>query len=61
MLEDSLESKNVLAYADDIAFMCLDEQIKNVMEKLIETSDKYGLKINMQKTKIMKISQSRGK
>ena len=43
-----------LRYADDIAFMAESkEEVKNILMKVKEESEKAGLKLNIQKTKVM--------
>ena len=45
---------NNLRYANDSTFMAEDEEeLKNLLMKVKEESEKVGLKINIQKTKIM--------
>ena len=45
---------NNLRYADDTAFMAeSEEELKNLLMKVKERSEKAGLKLNIQKTKIM--------
>ena len=45
---------NNLRYADDISFMAKsEEELKNLLMKVKEESEKAGLKLNIQKTKIM--------
>ena len=45
---------NNLRYADDTTLMAESEQeLKNLLMKLKEESEKPGLKLNIQKTKIM--------
>ena len=45
---------NNLRYADDITLMAeREEELKSLLMKLKEESDKAGLKLNIQKTKIM--------
>ena len=45
---------NNLRYADDIAFMAESkEEVKNILMKVKEESEKVGLKLNTQITKIM--------
>ena len=45
---------NNLKYADDITLMAeSDEELKNLLMKVKEESEKVGLKLNIQKTKIM--------
>ena len=45
---------NNLRYADDITLMAEnEEELKNLLMKVKEESEKAGLKLNIQKTKIM--------
>ena len=45
---------NSLRYADDTIFMAeSEEELKNPLVKVKEESEKVGLKLNIQKTKIM--------
>ena len=45
---------NDLRYADDTTFMAeSEEELKRLLMKVKKESEKAGLKINMQKTKIM--------
>ena len=45
---------NNLRYADDTTLMAeSEEELKNLLMKMKEESEKLGLKLNMQKTKIM--------
>ena len=44
---------NNLRYADDITFMVESEELKSLLMKVKEESEKFGLKLNIQKTKIM--------
>ena len=45
---------NNLRYADDTTLMAeIEEEIKSLLMKLKEESEKVGLKLNIQKTKIM--------
>ena len=45
---------NNLRYADDITLMAeSEEKLKNLLSKAKEESEKVGLKLNIQKTKIM--------
>ena len=45
---------NNLRYADDITLMAeSEEELKSVLMKVKEESEKVGLKLNIQKTKIM--------
>ena len=45
---------NNLRHADDIIFMAeSEEELKSLLMKVKEESEKVGLKLNIQKTKIM--------
>ena len=45
---------NNLRYADDITFMAeSEEELKNLFVKVKEENEKFGLKLNIQNTKIM--------
>ena len=44
---------NNLRYADDTTLMAESEELKSLLMKVIEDSQKVGLKLNIQKTKIM--------
>ena len=45
---------NDLRYADDITLMAeSEEELKSLSMKMKEESEKFGLKLNIQKTKIM--------
>ena len=47
-------NSNNLRYADDITFMAeTEEELKSLLMKVKEESEKVGLKLNIQKTKIM--------
>ena len=49
---------NNLRYADDTTLMAeSEEEIKSLLMKVKEESEKGGLKLNIQKTKIMASSQ----
>ena len=43
---------NNLRYADDTTLMAESEELKNFLMKVKEESEKVGLKLNLQKTKI---------
>ena len=48
---------NNLRYADDTTLMAKsEEELKNLLMKVKEDSEKVGLKLNIQKTKIMAYS-----
>ena len=52
---DFLEKINNLRYADDTTLMTESEkELKSLLMKVKEESEKVGLKLNIQKTKIMK-------
>ena len=44
---------NNLRYADDNTLMAESEELKSLLMKVKEESEKVGLKLNIQKTKIM--------
>ena len=44
---------NNLRYADDTTLMAESEELKNLLMKVKEESEKVGLKLSIQKTKIM--------
>ena len=43
---------NNLRYADDSTLMAESEELKSLLRKVKEESEKAGLKLNIQKTKI---------
>ena len=47
---------NNLRYADDTTLMVESEELKSLLMKVKEESEKVGLKLNIQKTKIMAFS-----
>ena len=44
---------NNLRYADDTTLMAQSEELRNLLMRVKEESEKVGLKLNIQKTKIM--------
>ena len=44
---------NNLRYADDTTLVAENRQLKSLLMKVREESEKVGLKLNIQKTKIM--------
>ena len=44
---------NNLRYADDTTLMAQREELESLLMKVKEESEKVGLKLNIQKTKIM--------
>ena len=44
---------NNLRHADDTTFMADSEELKSLLMRVKEESEKVGLKLNIQKTKIM--------
>ena len=46
-------NSNNLRFADDTTFMAESEELKSLLMKVKEESEKVGLKLNIQKTKIM--------
>ena len=54
MYSDLLRNVNNLRYADDTTLMAeSEEELKSLLMKVKEESEKVGLKLNIQKTKIM--------
>ena len=49
---------NNLRYADDTTHMAESEELKSLLMKVKEESEKVGLKLNIQKTKTMASSPS---
>ena len=54
-LESKLLGENInnLRYADDTTLMPESEELKSLLMKMKKESEKVGLKVNIQKTKIM--------
>ena len=50
---ESRRTINNLRYADDTTLMAESEELKSLLMKVKEESEKVGLKPNIQKTKIM--------
>ena len=48
---------NNLRYADDTTLMAENEELESLLMKVKEESEKVGLKLNIQKTKIMASSR----
>ena len=53
MNQDCQEKYQYLRYADDTILMAESEELKSLLMKVKEESEKAGLKLNIQKTKIM--------
>ena len=54
--QDCRRNINNLRYADDTTLMAESEELKSLLMKVTEESEKVGLKLNIQKTKIMAAS-----
>ena len=52
-IETAGRNINNLRYADDTTLMAESEELKSLLMKVKEESEKLGLKLNIQKTKIM--------
>ena len=52
-IKTARRSINNLTYADDTTLMAESEELKSLLMKVKEESEKVGLKLNIQKTKIM--------
>ena len=46
-------NSNNFRYADDTTLMAESEELRSLLMKVKEESEKFGLKLNIQKTKIM--------
>ena len=44
---------NINRYADDTSLMAESEELKSLLMKVKEESEKVGLKLNIQKSKVM--------
>ena len=44
---------NILTYADDTTHMAESEELKSLLKKVKEEGEKVGVKLSIQKTKIM--------
>ena len=52
-IKNARRNINNLRYADDTTLMAETEELKNLLLEVKEESEKVGLKLNIQKTKIM--------
>ena len=52
---------NNLRYADDTTLMAESKELRSLLMKVKEESEKVGLKLNIQKTKIMAPASLHGK
>ena len=52
-MQDAGRNINNLRYADKTTLMAESEELKSLLMKVKEESEKVGLKLNIQKTKIM--------
>ena len=52
-IKTARRNNNNLRYADDTTLMAESEELKSFLMKVKEESEKVGLKLNIQKTKIM--------
>ena len=52
---------NNLRYADDTTLMAESKELKSLLKKVKEESEKVGLKLSIQKTKIMASVSLHGK
>ena len=53
IIETARRNINNLRYADDTTLMAESEELKSLLMKVKDESEKVGLKLNIQKTKIM--------
>ena len=49
----TVSGRNNLIYADDTTLMAENEELKSLLLKVKEESEKVGLQFNIQKTKVM--------
>ena len=54
----AVKNINNLRYADDTTLMAESEELKSLLMKVKEESEKVDLKLNIQKTKIMALVPS---
>ena len=52
-IKNAKRNINNFRYADDTPLMAESKELKNLLMKVKEQSEKAGLKLNVQKTKIM--------
>ena len=52
-IEIAGRNTNNLRYGDDTTLMAESKELKSLLMKMKEESEKFGLKLNIQKTKIM--------
>ena len=52
-IKTARKNNNHLRYADNTTFMAKSEELKSLVIKVKEENEKVGLKVNIQKTKIM--------
>ena len=52
-IKAAVRNINNLRYTDDTTFIAESEELKSLLLKVKEESEKVGLKLNIQKTKIM--------
>ena len=52
-IKNARRNINSLRYADDTTLMAESKELKSLLTKVKEESEKVGLKLNIQKTKIM--------
>jgi len=52
-IKTAIGNINKLRYADDTTLTAESEELKSLLMKVKEESEKVGLKLNIQKTKIM--------
>ena len=52
-IKDERRNINNLRCADDTSLMAESEELKSLLKKVKEESEKVGLKLNIQKTKVM--------
>ena len=55
---DLLQIKQYITISDDLVLMAKEETVlQGMIDKLIETGRYYGMEMNVEKTKVMRISR----
>ena len=60
-LQNRRQIIHTVKYADDLVLLAKEENmLQDMIDKLIETGRCYGMEINVEKTKVMRISRQPG-
>ena len=52
-IKSAERNTNILRYTGDTTLMAESEELKSLLMKVKEENEKFGLKLNIQKTKVM--------